>query len=72
MEWEYWFLDMPKLRQGDIKSKIRNLEIQGWKFVPNGGSDNSEVLIFKRRIDSEDIPKKEGCLLIQKKAHYEV
>ncbi len=72
MEWEYWFLDMPQLGKGNVSTKIRSLEIQGWEFVPNGGSDSSEVLIFKRRADSEAIPKREGCLLIQKKVHYEV
>jgi hypothetical protein len=67
MEWEYWFLDMPKLRQGDVKTKIQSLEIHGWEFVPNGGDDRSEVLIFKRKLTSEAIPMREGCLLIQKK-----
>ena len=70
MEWEYWFLDMPKLRHGDIKTKIRNLEINGWKFVPNGGHDSSEVLIFKRKLNSDNIPHKEGCLLVQKKVRH--
>ena len=70
MEWEYWFLDMPTLRQGDIKTKIKNLEINGWVFVPNGGDDSSEVLIFKRKLTSEAIPQREGCLLIQKRVPY--
>lgn len=69
MEWEYWFLDMPKLRKGDIKIKIRNLEIHGWEFVPNGGYDSSEVLIFKRKLVPEAIPQREGCLLVQKRSH---
>jgi hypothetical protein len=67
MEWEYWFLDMPKLRQGDVKTKIRNLELNGWTFVANGGFDNAEVLIFKRRLDGETTPLKEGCLMVSKK-----
>lgn len=72
MEWEYWFLDMPKLRRGDIQIKIKNLELNGWKFVSNGGCDSLEVLIFKRRLDAETIPAKEGCLLISKKTSYEL
>jgi hypothetical protein len=67
MEWEYWFLDMPKLRQGDIKTKIRNLELNGWKFVANGGGDSSEVLIFKRQLNADTTPVKEGCLMVSKK-----
>jgi len=72
MEWEYWFLDMPKLRQGDIKTKIRNLELNGWKFVANGGCDSSEVLIFKRQLGVDTTPVKEGCLLISKKTLYDL
>ena len=68
MEWEYWFLDMPKLRKGDIKNKISNLEFHGWKFVPNGGHDSSEVLIFKRKLLPGTIPQIEGCLLVQKRS----
>jgi hypothetical protein len=67
MEWEYWFLDMPKLRQGDIKTKIRNLELNGWRFVSNGGFDSSEVLIFKRKLTADTTPVKEGCLMVSKK-----
>ena len=72
MEWEYWFLDMPKLRKGDIKIKIRNLELNGWKFVSNGGCDSSEVLIFKRKLDADTTPVREGCLLISKKTPYDL
>lgn len=67
MKWEYWFLDMPKLRQGDIKSKVKNLELNGWKFMSNGGCDSAEVLIFKRALDAETTPVKEGCLMVSKK-----
>ncbi len=72
MEWEYWFLDMPKLREGDIKTKIRNLELNGWKFVSNGGCDSLEVLIFKRKLDADTTPVREGCLLISKKTPYDL
>ncbi|MFQ5450570.1 MAG: hypothetical protein ACE5E9_08055 [Nitrospinaceae bacterium] len=71
MEWEYWFLDMPQFRQGDVHAKIRDLEINGWEFVSNGGADSDEVLIFKRRVDPGAIPQKEGCLLIKRNFHYE-
>lgn len=72
MKWEYWFLDMPKLREGDVKTKIRNLELNGWKFISNGGNDSGEVLIFKRSLDVDTTPVKEGCLLVSKKTPYDL